>query len=215
MDESFGLTSWCIIARDGGHEVAQVAMSGGLDASILAVHPDEASARAGLARLERAIALVSPQWRASIEHEIALRNRYLELLRESAMPPSPGEPREPFSGGGGGSGGARIIQTGGGGGSGPIPPAGEKAPPERDTKSAAPPPRPEEVAEAKDLIEESLQGELAAAHAEAPLSQRRAADLVKDRIGEDMWRWTIHSPADGSCPQVFIGDYLGPLRDSA
>jgi hypothetical protein len=78
--------SWAVVKTAAGYDVQKLPHSHLTGPDVLAVHPNEASARKGLQRLELAAPMVIEKFEESIAHEIAIRNKLIAWFNGLAMP---------------------------------------------------------------------------------------------------------------------------------
>lgn len=94
ISQLFG--SWAVVKTDNGFDVQRVPFSALSGGNVLAAHPNEASARKALERMEMGLPIFIKHFEASIAHEIELRNKLIAAYQELAKPrPEEDDPGAP------------------------------------------------------------------------------------------------------------------------
>lgn len=78
--------TWCIVSTGEGFVAREVTIDRLNAGNVVAVHPDKASAEAGLARVTMMRGMMEPTWRDAIARTVALSNRMIAALHEAAKP---------------------------------------------------------------------------------------------------------------------------------
>jgi hypothetical protein len=78
--------AWAIVQESGAYDVRRLPVERLGDASVVAVHPSEASAENAMKRVRLFTGIRLPEWTASDSREAEFRETIARVVREIAMP---------------------------------------------------------------------------------------------------------------------------------